>query len=256
VTRHAPIVAVAAASVATAAAAAGCGGGDGGATAASTASALPQGAEEVRLDPADFTTEIDNPWWPMKPGTRWIYRETDQEGGEARVVVTVTDRTYEISNGIEARVVRDVVSEGGEPVEKTDDWYAQDADGNVWYLGEDTAEFENGEVTTRAGSFEHGVDGAQAGIIMPADPEPGLAYRQEYYAGEAEDEAEVLSLDEKVQVEAGYYPRTLMTKDLVPTEPKVSEHKFYAEGVGPVLTLDTSGGAGREELVSFRKGGV
>ena len=252
-TRRPRIVVAAAASVAAVAAAAGCGGDD-GASGASTAAALPQGSEQVELDPADFTTAIDNPWWPMKPGTRWVYRETDQEGGEARVVVTVTDRTYEISNGIDARVVRDVVTEDGEPVEKTDDWYAQDADGNVWYLGEDTAEYEDGEVTTRAGSFEHGVDGAQAGVIMPADPEPGLAYRQEYYEGEAEDKGEILSLDEKVQVEAGYYPHTLMTKDLVPTEPKVSEHKFYAEGVGPVLALDTSGGTGREELVSFSEG--
>jgi hypothetical protein len=252
-TRRAPAI-VTAAVLAAAVAVAGCGGSDEGASAAPASSELPQGSKSVELDPADFTTEIDNPWWPMKPGSRWVYRETDQEGGEARVVVTVTDRTYEISNGIEARVVRDVVSEGGAPVEKTDDWYAQDSEGNIWYLGEDTAEYEDGKVTTRAGSFEHGVDGAQAGVIMPADPEPGLAYRQEYYEGEAEDRAEILSLDEKVEVSAGYYPHTLMTKDLVPTEPKVSEHKFYAEGVGPVLTLDTSGGTGREELLSFREG--
>jgi hypothetical protein len=227
------------------------GGGGGCGSAAGTPPARPPGAETVELDPADFTTDIDNPWWPMRPGTRWEYLETDLEGTRQKVVVTVTGRTYEISNGIEARVVRDVVTEAGEAVEKTDDWYAQDAEGNVWYLGEDTAEYEDGEVTTRAGSFEHGVDGAQGGIAMPARPDPGLAYRQEYYEGEAEDRAEVLSLDEKVDVPAGYFPHTLMTKDLVPTEPKVSEHKFYAEGVGPVLTLDTSGGTGREELVAF-----
>ena len=230
-------------------------GDDDGAAAATAGSGLPQGSEQVRLDPADFSTEIDNPWWPMRPGARWVYRETDLGGAEQRVVVTVTDRTYEVTGGIEARVVRDVVTEGGEPVEKTDDWYAQDAEGNVWYLGEDTAEYENGEVSSTAGSFEHGVDGAQAGVVMPADPEPGLAFRQEYYEGEAEDHAEILSLDEKAQVPAGYFPKTLMTKDLVPTEPKVSEHKFYAKGVGPVLTLDTSGGTGREELLSFREGG-
>ncbi len=245
--------------IAVAATAAGCGeGGDQSSTGAAESSgsgtALPQGSEQVELDPAEFTTEIDNPWWPMKPGTRWVYSETDLEGSVQRVVVTVTDRTYEVSTGVEARVVRDVVTEDGEPVEKTDDWYAQDADGNIWYLGEDTAEYENGKVASREGSFEHGVDGAQAGVIMPADPEPGLAFRQEYYEGEAEDRAEILSLDEKVQVPAGYYPRALMTKDLVPTEPKVSEHKFYVEGIGPVLALDISGGTGREELVSFREG--
>ena len=219
--------------------------------------ALPQGSEPVELEPSEFTTEIDNPYWPMEVGSRWVYDEVDSETGEQqRVVVTVTNRTKMIANGVEARVVRDVVSdESGSPVEITDDWYAQDADGNVWYLGEDTAEYENGKVTTRAGSFEAGVDGAQAGIIMPAQPEPGLAYRQEYYEGEAEDEAVVLSTDEMVTVATGHYTGALMTKDLVPTEPRVSEHKFYAKGVGPVLTLKLAGGSGREELVSFEPGG-
>ena len=104
---------------------------------------LPKGGERVDLNPADFTTRIDNPYWPMKPGSRWIYRETDTEGTKQRVVVTVTPKTKQIANGVEARVVRDVVSEDGEPVEVSDDWYAQDKDGNVWYLGEDTTEYEN-----------------------------------------------------------------------------------------------------------------
>jgi len=171
------------------------------------------------------------------------------------VVVTVTDRTKQIANGVEARVVRDVVSHNGEPVEVTDDWFAQDAAGNIWYLGEKTAEYENGEVTTTAGSFEAGVDEAEAGIVMPADPQDGMTYRQEYYEGEAEDEAEVLSLDEQAEAPFGYFESTLMTKDLVPLEPKVSEHKFYAEGVGLVLALDISGGSGREELISYTEGG-
>ena len=215
---------------------------------------LPQGSEQVELDPAEFMTEIDNPYWPMAPGNRWVYREIDTDGTVQKVVVTVTDKTKMIANGIEARVVHDVVSSQGELVEVTDDWYAQDAAGNVWYLGEETAEYENGKPVSTSGSFEAGVDGAQAGIAMPANPQDGMAYRQEYYKGEAEDRAEVLSLDEKAEVPFGYYKATLMTKDLVPTEPKVSEHKFYAEGVGPVLTLDIAGGTGREELLSFRQG--
>ena len=206
----------------------------------------------MKLDPAEFTTEIDNPYWPMKPGARWVYEETGGDGTVQRVVVTVTDRTKRIANGVEARVVRDVVSEGGEPIEITDDWYAQDSEGNVWYLGEKTAEYRNGEVVTRAGSFEAGVDGAQAGIIMPADPRPGMSYRQEYYEGEAEDRASVLSVDEQVEVANGHYTDVLMTRDVVPLEPRVNEHKFYAPGVGPVLTLNISGGSGAEELVSFR----
>ena len=221
---------------------------------AAAGSGLPQGSEAVKLDPAEFTTEIDNRYWPMATGTRWVYEETAGSGPPQRVVVTVTDKTKRIANGVEARVVRDVVTEDGQAIEITDDWYAQDADGNIWYLGERTGEYENGKLVTRSGSFEAGVDGAQAGIIMPADPQPGMAYRQEYYEGEAEDEGEVLSVGEMAQVPAGFYPKTLMTKDLVPLEPKVQELKFYAPGVGPVLTLDTSGGDGREELVSFKAG--
>ncbi len=216
---------------------------------------LPQGSEPVKLDPADFSTDIDNPYWPMAPGDRWVYRESDEGRTELRVEVTVTDRTKEIANGVEARVVRDVVTEEGKLVEVTDDWCAQDRAGNVWYLGEDTAEYENGKVTTRSGSFEAGVDGAQAGIIMPADPKDGMAYRQEYYEGEAEDRAEVLSTEEKVEVPLGYFEGALLTKDLVPLEPKVSEYKLYARGVGPVLTVKTSGGSGREELVSYSRAG-
>ena len=119
--------------------------------------ALPQGSEPVELDPADFTTRIDNPYWPMAPGDKWVYRETDS-GSEQRVEVTVTNRTKRIANGVEARIVHDVVTEDGELVEVTDDWYAQDAEGNVWYLGEKTAEYENGKVVSRSGSFEAGAD--------------------------------------------------------------------------------------------------
>jgi hypothetical protein len=217
---------------------------------------LPQGSEAVKLDPTDFTTNIDNPFWPMRPGSRWVYRETDPEGTRQRVVVTVTNRTKKIANGITARVVRDVVTEGGKPVEVTDDWYAQDRAGNVWYLGESTTEYENGKPTTTAGSFEAGVDGAQPGIIMPAKPRPGLRYRQEYYKGEAEDKAQVLSLKQQVEVPFGHLRpgRVLMTRDLNPLKPKILEFKFYARGIGPVLAVGVSGGSDREELVSFRRG--
>ena len=216
---------------------------------------LPQGSEPVELDPSEFTTEIDNPWWPMAVGSRWVYRETDTEGAEQRVEVTVTEETKTIANGIEARVVRDEVTENGEPVEITDDWYAQDAEGNVWYLGEDTAEYENGKVVTRAGSFEAGVDGAQPGVIMPADPDEGMTYRQEYYAGEAEDAGEIMSLGEQAEVPAGHFQGVLMTKDVNPLEPKVLEFKFYARGVGPVLATSVSGGSDREELLRYEEGG-
>jgi hypothetical protein len=229
------VAAVAAAALALA----GCGGGS---------PALPQGDEPVELDPADFSATVDNRFWPLEPGTRWTYRETDGDE-ELRVVVTVSSETRRIANGVVARVVRDTVTRDGELVEDTFDWYAQDADGSVWYLGEETAEFEDGEVTTTAGSFEAGVDGAQAGVIMPADPQPGLAYRQEHYEGEAEDDGAILSLDEQAEVPAGHYTGALLTRDTVRSDPDVLEYKLYAPGVGLVLALGISGGGGREELV-------
>jgi hypothetical protein len=215
--------------------------------------ALPRGAEPVELDPSRFTTRIDNPYWPMVPGRRWVYRQTDAEGTVEQIVITVTNRTKTVA-GIEARVVHDVVTEDGELREVTDDWYAQDADGNVWYLGEDTKEYEGGRIKSTKGSWEAGVDGAQAGVVVPADPRPGLAYREEYYEGEAEDAAEVLSLDEKAEVPAGFFDHVLMTKEYTPLEPKVLELKFYARGVGPVLAITVSGGGKREELVRFTRG--
>jgi hypothetical protein len=231
------------------------GGGDAGTETATATAALPQGSQPVNLDPADFTTEIDNPYWPMTPGARWVYRETDEEGTVLKVDVTVTDRTKLIANGVEALVVHDVVSEDGEPVEVTDDWYAQDSAGNIWYLGEDTAEYKNGKVVSREGSFEAGVDGAQPGIIIPADPQPGLAYRQEYYEGEAEDKAKVLTLDAQATVPFGSFDGVLETEDVNPlNEPKPAvEHKYFAPDVGPVLAIGVSGGGGREDLVSYTK---
>ena len=217
---------------------------------------LPQGSEPVELDPADFSTRIDNPYWPMEPGTRWTYREIDEDGAALEVVVVVTAETKNIANGITARVVRDVVTADGELVEDTKDWYAQDSDGNVWYLGEETAEFEEGRMTTRAGSFEAGVDGALPGIVMPGDPQVGMEYRQEYYEGEAEDNGEILSLDEMAEVPFGRFGEVLLTKDTIAIEPNVLEYKLYARGIGPVLVFGVSGGGGREELIEMDRAPV
>ena len=208
-------------------------------------SGLPQGGETVHLDPADFTTRIDNPYWPMRPGSRWIYRETDQEGARQRVVVKVTNKTKLIANGVTARVIHDVVTERGRPVEVTDDWYAQDRAGNIWYLGERTTEYANGKPSSTEGSFEAGVDGAQPGVVMPAHPKAGQRYRQEYYKGHAEDRARLLFARRGL----------VMTADSNPLPPKLLEYKFYARGVGPILSVGVSGGSDREELVSYRRGG-
>jgi hypothetical protein len=206
------------------------------------------------VGPGDFTTRIDNPYLPMRPGSRWVYREIDTDGTVQRVVVRVTRRTRLIANGVRARVVRDTVTERGRLVEDTFDWFAQDRAGNVWYLGEDTTEYEDGRPVSKAGSWEAGVDGARAGIVMLARPRPGREYRQEFYEGEAEDRARVLSVDDQAEVPAGHYTRVVTTKDWNPLEPDVLEYKLYARGVGLVLAVHVSGGSEREELVSYRKG--
>jgi hypothetical protein len=238
----------------------GCGGGDeasptmpAASTPASTTS-LPVGDQPFEIDPSEFTIDIDNPYWPMKPGSRWIFRETDAEGSVSKVVVTVLDETKTIANGVEARIVHDQVTESGEIKEDTFDWYAQDADGNLWYLGEDTTEYENGKPKTKEGSWEAGVDGALAGIIMPADPQVGMTYREEYYKGHAEDGAEIISTEALAKVPYGRFTNGVQTRNFSGIEPNVIEEKIYAKGVGVVLEITVSGGSDRAELLSYTEG--
>ena len=230
-----------------------CGGGSREASGPpAAATTLPKGSETVRLDPGRFTTQIDNRYWPMKPGSRWLLRETDKGGDAQRVEITVTDQTKTIM-GIEARVVHDKVTNAkdGSLVEDTYDWYAQDDKGNIWYLGEDTKEYENGKVATTEGSWQAGVDGAQPGILLPASPGPGMVYRQEYDGARAQDTAAVVSLHQRARVPSGLFDHVLITKEFTPLEPSLLKHDFYAFGVGPVLSLTVSGGSDREELLSY-----
>lgn len=214
-------------------------------------SSLPDGTKSVKLDPSKFTTEIDNPYWPIRPGSHWVYSEV--EDGEAqRVDVTALDRTKTLG-GVTARVVHDQVTRKGQVLEDTYDWYAQDSHGNLWYLGEDTAEYENGKLKTKEGSWTYGVDGAEPGVVVPANPKQGMTYREEYYAGHAEDAAEVLKVGSQVQVPLGRYQGALLTRNYSTIEPTVEEMKLYAKGVGPVMELLVSGGSGRTELVSFSR---
>ncbi|MEA2123275.1 MAG: hypothetical protein QOI80_57 [Solirubrobacteraceae bacterium] len=225
--------------------AAGAGGATGG---------LPQGSDHVELDPADFTTKITNPYWPMRPGSSWRFRETTPGGRPSKVVIKVTSRTKQMPNGVTARVVRDTHTEHGTLVEDTFDYYAQDSHGNIWYLGELSKQYEHGKFKRSAGSFEAGAGGAEAGIAIPAAPVRGLKYRHEYLQGEAEDRASVISLHEQVGVPAGHYSDVLMTRDDNPVDPRVLEYKFFARGVGPVLEFGVSGGNDRTDLVRFRRG--
>jgi hypothetical protein len=215
---------------------------------------FPQTSEPANLNPADFTTNIDNPYLPLPVGARWEIRVTDQEGLVQHETITVTDQTKQIADGVTARVVSDIVREDGKIAERTADWYAQDSDGNVWYFGEDTADIdlETGKADT-SGSFEAGAKGADAGIAMLAHPEAGMTYREEYYKGHAEDRSRVLALGQQAEVPYGHFSDVLLTEDYSPIEPDVLELKFYAKGIGQVLAQTASGGSEREELISFTK---
>jgi hypothetical protein len=205
-----------------------------------------------QIDPTRFTTDIDHPLLPLRPGSRWVYVGETDEGTE-RIVVEVTDDTIEVM-GVTAVVVRDTVRLDGDIIEDTWDWFAQDDEGNVWYFGEDTKEYDNDQVVSAEGAWKAGVDGAQPGIVMRADPRVGDSYRQEYYKGEAEDMGEVLELDGSADVPFGSFTGVLITKDYTPLEPDVVEHKYYAPGVGLVLEVQVEGGGDRVELVEMTRG--
>ena len=214
-------------------------------------STLPQSSEPSNLNPANFTTNIDNPYWPMPVGAQWRVRVTNPEGEHLSEVITVENPTKKIADGVTARVVHDVVYDHGKASEITDDWYAQDSEGNIWYFGEDTASIQNGKRDT-SGSFEAGRDGADAGVAMPAHPSVGLTYREEYYAGHAEDRSKVLAVDQQVEAPAGHFTGAILTDDDARSSP-VSRSTAYAQDVGPVVAVSVSGEAEREDLLSYNR---
>jgi hypothetical protein len=213
---------------------------------------FPQTSEPANLNPAEFTTNITNPYFPVLPGARWLVRVTNQRGGRFLQTIKVTNRTRRMGDGVVARVVDDVVRDHGKVIEKTKDRYAQDAEGNVWYFGENTVDLSHGK-KNRTGSFEAGVNGADAGVAMPAHPTVGMTYREEYFAGHAMDRSRVLSLDAQAQAPFGHFTGAVLTQDTSPLEPQVLELKIYAPGIGQVLAQTVSGGSEREELISFKR---
>jgi hypothetical protein len=212
------------------------------------------GPYDPMLDPDEFLTEEEllvaatpNLYLPLVPGTVYRY-----EGGTEVTTVSVTDEVTEIL-GIPALAVRDVVEDEGEVVEDTIDWYAQDRAGNVWYLGEISQEFEDGELVSLEGSWKAGRDGARPGIVMLASPMVGDVYRQEFLLGDAEDIGEVLDLTASADVplvSASCSGTCLQTADTTPLEPGILEYKFYSPDVGLILEVDPDSGA-RAELVSI-----
>lgn len=202
------------------------------------------------IDPADFVAEIDNAYFPLKPGTTFIYQGDTEEGTERNEMVVTKDTKAVLSvTNIE---VWDRVWLEDELIEETYAWYAQDKEGNVWYFGEDSKEYEDGVVVSTTGSWEAGVDGAKPGIIMWANPQVGNSYRQEYYKGEAEDMAEVLSLNEAVSVSYGSFEDCLKTREWTPLEPDIVAHKYYAPGIGFLMEIVVGGGSEQVELIDIR----
>lgn len=206
----------------------------------------------VSIDPANFLpgdSITGNTYFPIAIGRTWNYVGEDEAGKAVTVTERVTD-SIRVVMGVQCRVVQASEYEEGELVEDTFDWYGQDRSGNVWYFGEDSREIEGGQVVSTSGSWEAGLDGALPGIIMLAQPLEGLWYRQEYYAGEAEDVGQVLSLNETITVPYGTFNNCLRTLEYNLLEPGIEENKIYAPGVGLLRAIATKGEKGFEDLVS------
>lgn len=226
---------------------------------ASTAAAVTTSADAAdqahrgSVDPGRFQHPQANPWFPLAPGTVFRYRGTD-EGEHYREKVTVTHRTKEIE-GVRTRVLRDVLRRAdGSLAEKTSDWYAADDQGNVWYFGERTATYDrHGHVQSREGSWQAGVGGAVAGTIMPANPRPTDAYRQEFQRGSAEDQAWVVQRGFSVRVAYGRVHHVVRTMEWSRLEKGVVSQKLYGPHLGIVSERDLSGGSEKFQLVSVHR---
>jgi hypothetical protein len=209
---------------------------------AATASKMPR--------PSSFSARVDNPWFPLLRGTRWVYTGV-KDGKRTRDVVVVTDRTKRIE-GVSCVAVRDRLYMRGRLEERTTDWYSQDTHGNVWYFGENTAELDaKGHVTSTEGTWKAGVDGAKAGIYIPGRPRLGETGRQEFLKGHAEDHFEVIGRFGTVAPRGK--ANTLLTKEWTPLEPGVVDHKMYVRGIGTVLEQSQRGPDERNELVKVTR---
>ena len=222
------------------------------AVALALALASASGAQQ-QIDPNNFVRGVDNPWFPLKPGSVWRYRGV-KDGKPSRDIVKVTNATKAIL-GVTTTAVSDRLYLSGKLEELTTDWYAQDRQGNVWYFGEDTKELDShGHVKSTEGSWQAGVNGAKAGIYMPARPRIGERHREEFYKGHAEDWSQVVARNVSVSVPWGSSRRALKTKEWTPLEPGVIDNKFYVRGVGTVLERTAKGPTERNSLLSFKRG--
>lgn len=206
----------------------------------------PSQPYEPDLESGDLDVHIDNQFNPLPIGGRWVF-EMDTPEGLERGVVTVKPGTKDLW-GTRVRIVRDTVTLDGELLEDTFDWFAQDDEDNVWYMGEHTTQYEDGEPVGHEGSWKSGVHGALPGVVMLRDPKPGCRYRQEYLAGEAEDYARVVARNQTVSVPAGTFTGCVKTRDRSAIDPTLDELKYYCPGIGLALVEE---GDLREELMEY-----
>jgi hypothetical protein len=229
----------------------------GGAVPAPSASDLApiHGTYAPKINPANFVSTIDNRYFPLVPGTAFHYRGVAENGKTPQTDDMVVTGQKKLILGVKCTVVRDTVSSRGRPIERTFDWYAQDKEGNVWYMGEDSHELVHGKFLRANDSWEAGVAGAKPGIIMPANPQRGDAYRQEYYPRFALDQARVLGPGGPTSVPYGSYQNTLLTVETAPKlDPGVAERKWYVAGVGDIKEHTVSGNHEEILLVSVTHG--
>jgi hypothetical protein len=204
-----------------------------------------------RVGPGRFTSTIDNPFLPLRPGTRWVYAIAGPDGAVRRAVEVTSDTR--LVRGVPCVVVRDTVSAEQQVVADTVDWYAQDVAGNVWSFGAQARQFRAGKVVGTAGSWEAGVRGAEPGVVMKADPRLGDSYPEASDNGPAEHMAQVVSLNQEVMVPFGFLTGVRVIKSYPPPRPGIVEHRFYARGVGLVLSVTVEGGPGHAELVEMTR---
>ena len=232
---------------------AGCGSSESSPSSSTGADLAPtKGHYSPSIDPADFGGQIDNPYLPLRPGTRFRYRGIGDDGKTPELnKVTITRKTKRIM-GIDAVVVLDEVFSGGKPEERTFDWFAQDKQGNVWYLGEDSRNYEHGRWTRDDGSWQAGVGNGKPGIIMLANPKPGDAYRQEYSPGHAVDQARVIGSGGSIKVPYRSFSQTLATREYSSIDHQF-ERKYYARGVGMIKEQALTASKERSELVDVSR---
>ncbi|OFX19251.1 MAG: hypothetical protein A2041_06300 [Bacteroidetes bacterium GWA2_31_9b] len=203
----------------------------------------------VEINPSDFKTDNinGNLYFPIVSGTTYVYEGKNEEGNNIRVEEEYTNDT-KIILGVTCIIVHATEYENNELIEDTYDWYAQDNTGNLWYFGEYSEEIKNGVVVSTDGSWEAGIDNALPGVIMFANPISGLWYRQEYYKNEAEDVAQIISLNESITITYSSFTNCLKIAEWSPLEPSIMEHKYYAPEIGLVKVISVKGESGYEEL--------